>query len=145
MKKYFTFFIATLGVLTVFQLSTVATSAQFDSAKEEACKGLGVDDTDAFIDCENQDGGSTISSIIETALNILSIVAGVIAVILIIIGGLKYITSQGDSQSTSSARNTIIYAAVGLVIVALSQVIVRFVINEATSPPPINKTQPKGT
>jgi hypothetical protein len=44
------------------------------------------------------------------------------------VGGLKYITSQGDPNATATAKNTILYAAIGLVVVALAQVIVRFVI-----------------
>lgn len=53
---------------------------------------------------------------------------GVVSVIMIIIGGLKYITSAGDSGNVSGAKNTILYAIIGLVIVALSQIIVRFVL-----------------
>jgi hypothetical protein len=47
----------------------------------------------------------------------------------LIYGGFKYITSGGDESGAKSARNTIIYAVVGLVIVALAQFIVKFVIN----------------
>lgn len=68
-------------------------------------------------------------SVIEDIINIFSIVVGVIAVIMIIIGGLKYITSGGDSNSVSSAKNTIIYAIVGLIVVAFAQVIVLFVLD----------------
>jgi len=47
---------------------------------------------------------------------------------MIIFGGFKYITSGGDAGGVTGAKNTILYAIVGLVIVALAQVIVRFVI-----------------
>ena len=47
---------------------------------------------------------------------------------MIIIGGLRYITSNGDSGNVTNAKNTILYAIVGLVIVALAQLIVRFVV-----------------
>ena len=64
-------------------------------------------------------------------------IVGVVAVIMIIIGGLKYITSSGDSNNVSSAKNTILYAIIGLVVVVLAQVIVRFVVTKAdTSPTP---------
>jgi hypothetical protein len=53
---------------------------------------------------------------------------------MIILGGLKYITSGGDAQKVASAKSALIYAIVGLVIVALAQAIVRFVLGKATSP-----------
>jgi hypothetical protein len=60
------------------------------------------------------------------------VIVGVAAVIMIIIGGFRYITSSGDSASVNSAKNTILYAIIGLVIVALAQVIVRFVLNQVS-------------
>lgn len=85
---------------------------------------------------ENCDAGSdpdeTINNIIETVINIFSLVVGVVSVIMIIIGGLKYITSGGDSGNVTGAKNTILYAVIGLVIVALAQVIVRFVLGRVT-------------
>ena len=56
---------------------------------------------------------------------------------MIIIGGLRYITSGGDSGNVTGAKNTILYAVVGLIVVALAQVIVRFVVNRATSTGPV--------
>jgi hypothetical protein len=52
---------------------------------------------------------------------------------MIIWGGFKYITSGGDSNNVSGAKNTIIYAIIGLVIVALAQLIVHFVISQSTA------------
>ena len=76
--------------------------------------------------------GPTPQKLIRTALNLLSLVAGVIAVIMLIVGGLKYITSGGDSNAAASARNTILYAIVGIVVVAFAQVIVKFVLKKAS-------------
>ncbi len=75
-----------------------------------------------------------VDQIISTVINIFSLVVGVISVIMIIIGGLKYITSGGDSGNVSGAKNTILYAIIGLVIVALAQVIVKFVLGQVTKP-----------
>jgi hypothetical protein len=52
---------------------------------------------------------------------------------MIILGGFKYITSGGDTGNVTGAKNTILYAIVGLVIVALAQIIVRFVLDKTTS------------
>lgn len=76
----------------------------------------------------------SVNNIITTVINVLSLVIGVIAVIMIIIGGFKYITSSGDAGNVTSAKNTILYAVVGLVVVALAQIIVRFVIGRVTDP-----------
>ncbi len=78
-------------------------------------------------------GTSRINTIITRAINIFSIVVGIIAVVMIIVGGFKYITSGGDSGNISSAKNTIIYAVIGLVIVALSQFLVQFVLDKTSN------------
>lgn len=70
----------------------------------------------------------SIDSILRLIVNILSVLVGFIAVVMIIFGGIKYITSGGDSGNISGAKNTIVYAIVGLVIVALAQVLVHFVL-----------------
>jgi Type IV secretion system pilin len=75
---------------------------------------------------------SKIENVIKTVINILSAIVGAVSVIMIIIGGFKYVTSNGDSNSVSSAKNTIIYALVGLIIVAFAQVIVQFVLERST-------------
>ena len=74
---------------------------------------------------------SKVNGLIKLIINIFSIVVGVVSVIMIIIGGLKYITSSGDSNNVTSAKNTILYAIIGLVVVALAQFIVQFVLSKA--------------
>lgn len=73
-----------------------------------------------------------INDILRTIINFFSLIVGVVSVIMIIYGGLKYITSGGDSGNVSGAKNTIIYALIGIIIVALSQFIVRFVLSKVT-------------
>jgi hypothetical protein len=74
-----------------------------------------------------------LNALIATIINIFSVVVGVVAVIMIIFGGFRYITSGGDSGNVTNAKNTILYAIVGLIIVALAQFIVKFVLNKATA------------
>jgi hypothetical protein len=78
------------------------------------------------------DASQRVNDIIRLVINVFSLIVGVISVIMIIIGGLKYITSGGDSGNVTSAKNTILYAIIGLVVVALAQIIVRFVLQKAT-------------
>jgi hypothetical protein len=79
---------------------------------------------------ENTNG---VSDLVKRIINILSVIVGVVAVIMIIIGGFRYITSGGSSEKVTAAKNTLLYAIIGLVIVALAQVIVRFVLTKTTT------------
>jgi hypothetical protein len=78
-------------------------------------------------------GTEKIQSIVTTVINIFSVVVGIVAVIMIIVGGFKYITSGGDSGNITSAKNTIVYAVIGLVVVALAQFFVQFVLNKVNA------------
>ena len=83
--------------------------------------------------CELEEGGGAkLNDIVKLVINIFSVVVAVVAVIMIIIGGLKYIMSGGDSGNITGAKNTILYAIIGLVIVALAQFIVRFVLEKVS-------------
>ena len=62
--------------------------------------------------------------------NIVSYIAGAAAVILIIVSGIRYITAGGDSQTISSAKNTLIGALVGLVIIFLARALITFVVTQ---------------
>jgi cytochrome bd-type quinol oxidase subunit 2 len=76
--------------------------------------------------------GINLNNAVAGIVNILSVVVGVAAVIMIIIAGLRFITANGDSNHIASARSTIIYALVGLAVVALAQTIVKFVLDKIT-------------
>lgn len=68
---------------------------------------------------------------IQIALQLLFGILAVIAVIIITLAGIRYITESTNPQETAKARNTIIYAAVGLTIAISGQVIVSFVLSRA--------------
>lgn len=70
----------------------------------------------------------TLGDRLKTIVNIMLYVLGAIAVIMIVIGGIKYTTSNGDSSSITSAKNTILYAVVGLVVAVMAYAIVNFVV-----------------
>lgn len=120
---------ASLAFAVVPLAMPVAVSAQDIQGNICAGANLEVGNTD----CEQGAPEDTVNNIIKTVIDIFSLVVGVVSVIMIIIGGLKYITSGGDSGNVSGAKNTILYAIVGLVIVALAQIIVRFVLTRVTS------------
>jgi hypothetical protein len=121
-----------LGTTLALSLSSAPALALFEGAKDQACQGINLTDQVQSNGCSNKSTSNDIalSSTLRTAINGFSLVVGVIAVIMIIVGGLKYITSSGDSSNVNSAKNTLLYALIGLAIVALAQVIVRFVLNK---------------
>lgn len=88
-------------------------------------------------DCEPdpmaEAGSDDITNFITLVVNIISIIVGFVAVVMIIWGGMKYVTSGGESGKITSAKNTIMYALIGLVVVALAQFIVRFVLKQTSN------------
>lgn len=64
----------------------------------------------------------------NTILNIFTYIIGAVAVLMIIIGGLRYTTSNGDPTTTTSAKNTILYAVIGLIVAMMANAIVNFVL-----------------
>ncbi len=109
------------GLASPFALTQVAIAAPID----DACAGLEV--TGAG-DCNKDASNLIFIKQVQNIINILSILVGAVSVIMIIIGGFRYVISNGDSNGLSGAKNTILYAIVGLVIVIFAQSIVRFVL-----------------
>ena len=68
---------------------------------------------------------------ISSVVGLLSIIVGAAAVIMIIVSGLRYITSGGDSGKVAGAKNALIYALVGVAVAALAQLMVHFVLSKA--------------
>lgn len=78
----------------------------------------------------NANPGASLTTTISKIINLLSVVVGIAAVIMILVGGLRYTTSGGKEDAVKNAKNTILYALIGLFVVALGQVIVRFVLHK---------------
>lgn len=86
--------------------------------------------------CINPPGGvnsaKRLNDTIGTVINILTVVIGIVAVIMIIVGAFRFITSGGDAGKVSGAKNTVLFALIGLIIVALAQLIAGFVLKQST-------------
>lgn len=120
MKKTKAIIISVFAVFGLVALPfAVASTAQAQPAKsiQEGVSGIGGDESQPKL----EDG-------IKDIVNILLFILGAIAVIMIIIGGIRYTTSNGDAGSIKSAKDTILYAVVGLVVAILAYAIVNFVI-----------------
>ncbi|MGH7238041.1 MAG: hypothetical protein ACREGF_05905 [Candidatus Saccharimonadales bacterium] len=68
------------------------------------------------------------NGVLLKAANIVAVLGGIIAVIMIIIGGIMFTTSGGDAKAVGTAKSLIIYAFVGIIIIAVAQILVRFII-----------------
>ena len=68
------------------------------------------------------------NGVVKNVINVILYVVGILAVVMIIIGGIQYTTSGGDSAAVTKAKNTILYGIVGLVIAILAYAIVNFVL-----------------
>jgi len=73
------------------------------------------------------------SGVFKTITNTLLFILGAISVIMIIIGGLRYVISGGDSSAVSAAKNTILYAIVGVIVAILAYAVINFVIGSFTN------------
>ena len=97
-----------------------------------ATAGAQVDEINKGIDAI---GGSSstatlqVDDIVLAVVNWLLFAVGVVSVIMLIVGGIKYATSAGDSNKVTSAKNTIMYAIIGLAVAVLAFAIVGFVTN----------------
>ena len=73
------------------------------------------------------------SGVFKTITNTLLFILGAISVVMIIIGGLRYVVSGGDSSAVNAAKNTILYAIVGVIVAILAYAIINFVIGSFTN------------
>lgn len=77
--------------------------------------------------CDNT--APNIENVIQNIINIILGILGVVCFVIIVIGGVQYMTSTGEAAKTQKAKNTILYAVIGLIICALAGVITNFTIN----------------
>ena len=126
MQRIKQFLVSGLMALTLgFSLvPVVASTALAADAKTEICQSI----NDGG-DCSGTGGGLDIANVIKSVINILSYIIGIAAVIMILVSGLRYITSGGDSSKVAGSKSALIYAIVGLVVAALAQVIVKFALS----------------
>lgn len=137
-KKFIVVTMASLAIMTPGLVPAFAGAAFANTITDQICNGAnsaanapaGTGNTSCT---PQQSGESGIQSIASKAVNIFSLVVGAIAIIMIIVGGFRYITSGGSSERVGGAKNTLIYAIVGLIIVALAQFLVHYVINTTTN------------
>jgi hypothetical protein len=75
-------------------------------------------------------GNGSLHDLFSKVTSILFFIIGALAVIMLIVGGIMYVTSAGDSKRVESAKNTILYAIIGIVVAVFAGTIVNFVLNQ---------------
>lgn len=134
MKKLKLFFVSILAMFSLSPALMPVMASAATTADNLACGAKG--DIAGTTNCDatdTVDADNRVNGIISTAIRIFQVIVGLISVIFIIMGGLKYVTSGGATESITSAKNTILYALVGVVVVVLAEVLVQFVLNRATN------------
>lgn len=103
-------------LVSVFGLASPCSGSQIYSSTDGGCYNT------------NLPAVSASSSELQTILQILFAILGALAVLFIVIGGLRYVVSNGDPQAMGKAKSTIMYAVIGLVVSIFAEAIVTFVI-----------------
>ncbi len=121
--------LSVFAVFVVLALSGVTAYAQ--NPLDKACStGVGASDSAACQDRGNFNNPVVgTDSVLLRAADLIAIATGVIAVIAIIIAGIRFATSHGDPQSVNTAKNTILYAVIGLIVIVVARGIIVFVVN----------------
>ena len=119
--------ILTAGMLMVGLLG-VLTPAVSAANGINICSGENGGDKSVY--CQNRGSGETqVNGIIKTIVEVLLTAVGAISIIMIVIGGIMFALSSGDAQKAAKARNTVLYAVVGLAVSLFASAIVNFVFN----------------
>jgi len=73
------------------------------------------------------------NQVVTLVLNTLMWTVAALAIVFVVVGGIKYVTSGGDEKKVASAKNTILYAVIGLIVAILARVIIGVVISMITN------------
>jgi len=119
--KSIKYIILTLGIIAGLGLATMPTPVMAATVIGDACAA----DPSSVL-CQKKDDNAI--SMVKIIINSLLFILGAVAVLVIIIGGIRYATSMGDAKRVESAKNTIMYAVIGLIVALLAYAIVNFVV-----------------
>ncbi len=128
MLKRLSLMFATLALLLFALPAVSAFAVQATDVFEGVCQSSTAQ-TSSTCQPGNSDPIAGPNGIITKVARILAWVTGIVAVFMVMAGGFMYITSGGDSNKIATAKNMIIYAAIGIVVVGLAQIIVAFIIS----------------
>ncbi len=117
--------LAALAVLTfTFAAAPVARAVDYN-IRPDICNGINPDTKD----CSDN---NKVPGILKATVNVLSLVIGALSTLMIVVAGFRYLVSSGEQAAVKSAKDTILYAVIGLVIALMAQALLRFVFTKAT-------------
>ncbi|OGL22539.1 hypothetical protein A2707_04425 [Candidatus Saccharibacteria bacterium RIFCSPHIGHO2_01_FULL_45_15] len=124
MKKLLLITMAFIGLVGIGSVATpVVSTTSAVSPVESIRQGT----TDAG---STETGDDGFNRGLRNVVNVMMFLLGAIAVIMIVIGGIRYVTSNGDASSTKAAKDTILYSVIGLIVALIAYAIVSFVITQ---------------
>ena len=110
-------------------VGTPALAAPGANPMEQVCEGIGKVFDEASNGCVDKVTVDKVWVMAREVINWILIAAGIISVGFIIWAGIRYVLSGGDAEKVKKAKNTLLYAIIGLLIAALAMVIVNLVID----------------
>ncbi len=125
MKKYLILLTAAASMALLFISTPVSAQVANPTLKQEACRGITGSTGTTNVNCGDP---GFFGGLVERILNILSIILGGVAIIVLVVAGIMYVASGGDPNNTKHAKDAILYAVIGIVVAVAAQGIVRFVI-----------------
>lgn len=133
-RKFLKSFVIALSIFGLFGLASGPVVSAVD-VTSSICESAPSPKPPACVDIQAQTEADANplfgkDGVVTKGVNIFTLVVGVIAVIMMLVSGVRFVLSAGDANTTTSARNGIIYAVVGLVIVVLAQLIVSLVLKK---------------
>jgi len=124
MKKLTSLIIAAVAALGVIAAPLVPATVNASTPADDISKGI-----QAAGGSSSQASGDDFNKSLKRIVDVMLFLLGAIAVIMIIIGGIRYATSNGDASGTKAAKDTILYAVIGLVVAIMAYAIVNFVVS----------------
>lgn len=127
MNRFVVLLIAAVTGLVLFSSSmtlsasavNVATSCDGSASNTDVCKGID----------EGTTSDNPVIKALKLVIDVVSYIVGVMAVIIIVISGIRMTTSRGDAQGVAQARSAIIYALIAIVVAVMAKVIVGFILS----------------
>ncbi len=108
--------------VTSLALVVFPVAAQITQVSGGDCSALG-------IKCQGNEDTASLLDTIQTIVNAFLVLVGIVAAIYLVLGGLRYIRSEGDEGEAEQAKNTILSAIIGIIVIGLSALIVNFAID----------------
>ena len=125
MMKKIKYIILSLSLIAGFGLTMLPTNVGALNVLKDACTGSSANT--AICKASTTDSAT---KLVGTLVNVLLYVLGAVSIIVIVISGFFYVTANGDSTAITKAKNTLMYAVIGLVVALLAYALVNFVITK---------------